>query len=212
MNYKLKGFLTKKEGEIVGIASTQAPDRDGEIIKQEGWDLKQFKENPVIMASHKWQNFPIGRATDIAIEKGKLVFKMILSEATQEAREASQLVKEGILKAFSVGFIPKTRNDSDRNIIEEAELLEISLVSIPCNPQALVTAKGMKENEMAQEMTKEFEQFLKINTTQVGNDKTKGGDGEGRNIDKELKQTVQKCTGLLQNLCKELKEKGGAKK
>jgi len=210
MKYKLKGYLEKKEGEIMGIASTQTPDRDGEVINQDGWDLKSFKKNPVIMASHKWHNFPIGRATKIAIEKGKLVFTMVLSEATQEAREASQLVKEGILKAFSVGFIPRKRSEDDRNVIEKSELLEISLVSIPCNPQALVTAKGFKDNEMAQEITKEFNEFL--TATQVGNDKTKGGDGKGRNIDKELKQTVQKCTGLLQNLCKELKEEGGAEK
>ena len=57
---KLKGLLKLKEGEIEGIASTELPDRDGDVIKQNGWDLKSYKTNPVILVSHNYQEFPIG--------------------------------------------------------------------------------------------------------------------------------------------------------
>jgi len=153
----LKGYLSQKEeNEIVGIASTEDPDRDGEIIKQIGWDLENFKTNPVILASHNYSNFPIGKATDIAIENGKLMFKAIFSQATEEARQAYELVKEGILNTFSVGFIPREFDSKNQDIITKAELLEISLVSVPANPKAIVVAKGFKENIMAQDMIKQW--------------------------------------------------------
>ena len=153
---KLKGFLSKREGEIIGIASTEAVDRQGEMIKQDGWDLLNFKANPVIMASHNYADFPIGKATDIAIEEGKLMFKMVFSKATEEAKQAYELVKEGILNCFSVGFIPREFDPNNQDIITKAELLEISLVAVPANPQAIVLAKSMKNNKLAEEMIKEW--------------------------------------------------------
>jgi HK97 family phage prohead protease len=158
---KLKGFLEQKEGEIIGIASTESPDRDGEVIKQDGWDLTNFKSNPVLLASHNYHEFPIGKATDIAIQDGKLIFKAIFSEATEKAKEAYALVKEGILSAFSVGFIPREYDSKEAGVITKAELLEISLVAVPANPQAVVLAKSFsesnKENELAKELVRMWE-------------------------------------------------------
>ena len=99
---KFSGLLEKKEGEVLGIASNETPDRDGEIIKQDGWDLRNFKKNPVILASHNYHEFPIGKASNIKVENKKLTFKMVFSEATEKAKEAAQLVQEGILKSFSI--------------------------------------------------------------------------------------------------------------
>lgn len=157
MLQKLKGYLsTREENEIVGIASTEDADRDGEIIKQAGWDLENFKTNPVILASHNYHSFPIGKATDIAIENGKLMFKAVFSQATEEAKQAYQLVKEGILNTFSVGFIPREYDAKDQNIITRAELLEISLVSVPANARAVVVAKSFSDNTMAHDLIKQW--------------------------------------------------------
>jgi hypothetical protein len=41
------------------------------------------------------------------------------------------------LKAVSVGFFIKKRNDKDSKIIENWEIYECSFVSIPCNPNAI---------------------------------------------------------------------------
>jgi HK97 family phage prohead protease len=244
---KLKGLLEQNEGEIVGIASTADFDRQGESIKQDGWDLKSFKQNPVILASHNYSEFPIGKATGIAVQDDKLTFKMIFSEATQTAREAYQLVKEGILKSFSVGFIPREYDSKDANVITKAELLEISLVAVPANPNAIVTAKSMKTNVLAQELIKswlldeklkgeveeiekeeeekkeevtevtepelkcECGKLYKFNiTSEVLTDKANGEESDevaAKNFDAKL---LQKTTGMLQELCRDIK-KGGAK-
>lgn len=148
---KLKGYLKLEKGEILGIASTETQDRQGEIIKQDGWELKQFKANPVIMLNHNYYEFPIGKAIKIKVEDGKLTFKMVFSETLDKAKEAYELVKEGIMNCFSVGFIPKEFDANNQNIITKAELLEISLVSVPANPQAVVLAKGLKNNDLAKD-------------------------------------------------------------
>lgn len=148
---QLKGLFERKDNEIIGIASTGSVDRDGESINQEGWDLKNFLKNPVILAGHDWWSFPIGKATEIAVKDGQLMFSMVFA-TTEKGQEAYQLVKEGVLNAFSVGFMPKEWNPNDPDRIEKAELFEISLVSVPANPEAVVMAKGMKDNSLAQKM------------------------------------------------------------
>ena len=151
---KLKGYLKVKDGEITGIASTQAQDRDGEVILQSGWDLNNYMQNPVLMLMHNYQEFPVGKVTEIGVKDGKLQFTAIFSNATEKAKEAYALVKEGVLSAFSVGFIPR---NYDGNTITEAELLEISLVPVPANPQAVVLAKQFQEkNEIARYIVKNF--------------------------------------------------------
>lgn len=175
---KLKGFLERKEGEIIGIASTDTPDRDGEVIKQEGWDLTNFQKNPVLLASHNYHEFPIGKATDIAVQDGKLIFKAVFSEATEKAKEAYALVKEGILSAFSVGFIPREYDQKEAGIITKAELLEISLVAVPANPAAVVLAKSFSEQNEENELAKELVKYWSIKEEKEEEEKEEGTPAE----------------------------------
>jgi len=154
MLLKLKGLLEVRDGEVYGIASTEDLDRHNEIIKQDGWDLTKFKENPVILAHHNYHDFPIGQALEIGVEGGKLVFKMLFTSATEEAKQAYQLVKEGVMRTFSVGYIPREYDANDQRITTKAELLEISLVTVPSNASAVVMAKGMEKNDLAQSLVK----------------------------------------------------------
>lgn len=186
----LKGFLEKKDNEIVGIASTQMPDRDGEVILQEGWDLTNFKMNPVLLASHNYHEFPIGKVTDIMVENNQLIFKAIFSEATQAAKEAYALVKEGILSTFSVGFIPR-EYDASGAVISKAELLEISLVSVPANAQAVVLAKSFKDNDLATKLIKEWlkNDMLKKEVEELEKEEEKVE--EGSVVEEEKKEEVE---------------------
>lgn len=159
---KIKGYLERKEGEIVGIASTSAIDRDGESIDQNGWELDNFNQNPVLMVAHDYSEFPVGKCVEIGVRDGKLIFKAVFSQATQKAREAYELVKEGVLSAFSVGFIPKQYDPNRPELITKAELLEISLVPVPANPEAVVMAKNFKSNSLAQYLAKHWELDIEV--------------------------------------------------
>lgn len=157
MKKQLKGLLERKgEGEVIGIASTENADRDGDIIVQSGWDLENFKNNPVILAHHNYHDFPIGQATEIAVENGKLMFKVLFSKATQQAREAYELIQEGVLRSFSVGYIPREFDPKDQNRTLKAELLEISVVAVPANAEAIVYAKSFEKNDLAVRLCKEW--------------------------------------------------------
>jgi len=142
----------KADDYFTAVASSEVEDRQGEVVKQAGWSLTNFKKNPILLWMHDHEK-PLGKAERVWLDKtGKtpvLKFKGIISTATEYGRAAKQLMEEGILNSFSVGF---RALEMDGNAITKAELFEISLVSVPANPEArLLAAKslegaGFKEN------------------------------------------------------------------
>lgn len=153
----IEAIIEKAEdGEFVAIASTSREDRHGEVVSADGWDLKNFKANPLILWGHNHTEPAIGKATRVWLDKTGtnpiLKFKAFISEATTRGREIKQLMAEGILKAFSVGFRPL---DSEGNTFTKQELLEISVVNVPANTDAMMLAyksldaAGFKAKDMA---------------------------------------------------------------
>ena len=137
-------------------ASTETQDRDGEVIDAAGWDLKNFKKNPVIMYAHDYSSLPIGKAAKVWVHGGKLKNNVEFPpEGTYEFADiVERLVSEGFLKTESVGFIPRKWEDGDgekapRRKYTQQELLEISIVPVPSNPDALREAleKGVISEE-----------------------------------------------------------------
>ena len=157
-NYVKATIEEKKADEFVAIASSDVIDRQGESIKQDGWDLKNYKQNPILLWMHDHTK-PLGKATRVWLDKTGttpvLKFKGVISDATEWGKAAKQLIEEGILNSFSVGF---RAMDVDDNNITKAELYEISLVTVPANPEArILAAKSLKEAGISEEITKEFE-------------------------------------------------------
>ena len=123
---------------IKGSASTNALDRAGDIIESEAWQkggLDNFKSNPIILFTIDY-NKPIGRATGLEVTDKGLDITAKISKA---AGDITHLVKDGVLGAFSVGFRCKDSEymtDTDGYKIKDAELFEVSVVSVPCNQGA----------------------------------------------------------------------------
>jgi len=146
--------INKEKYTLTMIASSQNVDRQGDTILQDGWDLKAYKKNPVILNSHNYNDATevIARATKTWIEgKGKSS-KMLQTwefavDANPKAKIIFDLYAGGFLHASSVGFIPtefdKQKDGStDYYTIKSAELLEVSAVSVPANSEATL-AKGI---------------------------------------------------------------------
>jgi HK97 family phage prohead protease len=132
------------------VLSDATVDRYGDSIEARGWDLSSFKKNPIALFGHS-HDYPIGRWSDLRVEGGKLVGKLNLAARGTSARidELIGLVEQGILRAVSVGFLPKSSEPIDpkkpyagQRYLEQ-ELLETSLVSVPANPAALAVAKSL---------------------------------------------------------------------
>lgn len=119
---------------IEGYANTTAVDRSGDVIPKVAWEkgLENYLKNPIILAYHDHDE-PIGRMEEHDINDKGLWIKARISAA---AEDVFNLIKDGVLTAFSVGFIIKDATydaATDLFIIKELELLEVSVVAVPCN-------------------------------------------------------------------------------
>jgi len=143
---------------ICGMASTADQDRANDVIKAEAWTkggLSNFEKNPIILFNHNYDK-PIGRATGLKVTENGLELKAKISKSAPD--HVAQLVKEGILGAFSVGFRVKDADyisETDGLMIKDAELFEVSVVSVPCN-QAATFSLSKSFDSMA-----EYEEFKK---------------------------------------------------
>jgi HK97 family phage prohead protease len=141
--------------------STGSIDREQDRIALAGWDLANFRRNPVTLWGHDASRLPIGRAFDLRIEDAalKASVEFIPSdtpEGGQFAESVYRLARGGFIAATSVGFRPvkwEYTRDQARGAddwfpgidFEEQELVELSIVTVPANPEALIDAPGPGE-------------------------------------------------------------------
>lgn len=130
------------------VMSDDSVDRVGDIIDQRGWQLDNFRKNPVALFGHN-SEFPIGKWLDVGVKDGRLTGQLELMPAVSERlRELHAAVAAGVLRAVSVGFHPKEYERIEDSKVGglrflKAELVECSLVSVPANPNALAIAKAL---------------------------------------------------------------------
>ena len=137
--------------EFEFIASDETPDSYGDIVKAEGWDLKRYKKNPIVLFNHS-SSMPVGYSPKTWIDDTKLICRIKLAdEGTSEFIDTLyKLMKQRILRAMSVGFratkdveiIRGKENEFLGLLFNGQELLENSIVSVPANPNALSLAKS----------------------------------------------------------------------
>jgi HK97 family phage major capsid protein/HK97 family phage prohead protease len=132
------------------VLSDATKDRMGDIIDPKGWQLDNFKQNPMALFNHN-SGFPIGHWEDVKVQGGRLIGKLKLAARGTSDRidEIISLVEQGILRAVSVGFAPIERKPLDDGGVRftKQELLETSLVSIPANPAAVQLAKSLNVSD-----------------------------------------------------------------
>ena len=124
------------------VLSTGDVDRDQDLVSPDGWEIDNYKKNPVVMWSHDYSQLPLGKTVDLGFENGRLVgtVDFATKEMNPLAESVYQMVLAKILNGGSVGFKPKDyKYDEARKGINfhKQELLEFSIVAIPSNPNAL---------------------------------------------------------------------------
>jgi HK97 family phage prohead protease/HK97 family phage major capsid protein len=145
--------------DIKGSASTNHIDRAGDTIESDAWlkgGLDNFKNNPVILFNHNYDR-PIGRAKEIGVGENGLELTARISKSAGDIKD---LIKDGVLGAFSVGFKVKDAEyltETDGYKIKDAELFEVSVVSVPCNQNAVFSlAKSFDNMEEYNSFKKDF--------------------------------------------------------
>jgi HK97 family phage prohead protease/HK97 family phage major capsid protein len=129
---------------IAGFASTDGLDAYNEIVSPSAFaeTLESYGEFPVLLINHGWRDKPIGKVVKTEIQDHGLFVEAAISR-TAEGDDAWTLIQDGVLKAFSIGFNSLAREEDDEKGIvthTKLELLEISVVNIPANREALFQA------------------------------------------------------------------------
>lgn len=154
-NFQIKSS-NDDEAFITGIFSTEDQDRHGDVVMQ-NFELKNYKNNPVILDSHRYESVldVVGKATKIGVRDGKLQGKIQFAvNENPKARVIYDLYKNGFVKTFSIGFMPKAF-DPQTGAITKSELFEISTVSVPANAMALAKQKGINVEKLYEPITKD---------------------------------------------------------
>jgi HK97 family phage prohead protease len=131
------------------VASTDAIDSYDEVVDQKNWVLDRFMTNPVALWAHQSRELPIGTVTRCEVVNGKLecTIQFSTEDLNPQAEKVWRNVKAKVVRAVSVGFMPHSvrwekRGDREVYVLADNELYEISVCSIPANPDCLAKMKA----------------------------------------------------------------------
>lgn len=136
--------------KVSGVASSEAVDSDGEVIKASAMAaaIPDYMKFGALREMHQ----PLAAGTALACEvqeDGRTYLEALVVDPV-----ACKKVKTGTYKGFSIGGKVTKRT---KNIIEGIRLTEISLVDRPANPEAVFSLAKM-EDGMEAEQTKAGEE------------------------------------------------------
>jgi HK97 family phage prohead protease len=141
LDFKFKSLSEKSDDGldkiiVEGYGSTSTKDRDGDVVVPFGIDMGNFHKNPILLYQHD-RHQPAGKVVKSEInDKGLYIQAEVYKEVNPQAYYA---VKSGVVSTFSIGFRGLDgdyHEETDTFYFTKSELLEISLVSIPANPDA----------------------------------------------------------------------------
>ena len=149
MLYKSVGFQLedlKSRGDdgwsFTGYASTFGNiDEGGDVVLRGAFSHSLAHRVPRLLWQHNMSE-PIGRVLDLKEDDRGLHGEFKISRTTR-GHDAYQLLKDGAIDSMSIGYIPEDQEfDDQHNVrkLKSVDLLEISLVSIPMNEEARITA------------------------------------------------------------------------
>lgn len=151
-----------RPGRIIRfIGSDESVDRDGDTISIDGWDVGAYMKNPVVLYGHDYYALPIGKTVAVTADKRarQLLFDIYFPTIEELASDPSSpsdhalkvdaiymMAKAGILNTVSVGFrgIDYEATATGR-AYKRQELMEISIVPVPANPNAVAVLRDYSE-------------------------------------------------------------------
>lgn len=125
------------------VVSDMSIDRYDTVVK--GWILDSYVKNPVVLFGHDSRSLPIGRTVAINQVDNQLVARIQFApaEVYEFADQVFRMIAADYLRAVSAGFIPgnvEYNAEADSFMLLDNELIEISVVPVPANRNALKKA------------------------------------------------------------------------
>lgn len=164
---KLQAELKSTQSGVKAVLTKEMMDRDGEIVSINGIDIKNYKDNPVLIDAHDMNGSVVekllGRVNNLK-KTTKDGIKELVGELefapTPNGDIARKLVEGGFSRTLSIGF---SVNDYDATTktITKSELYETSLVIVPSNVGARIM-KNFNPDNTADEMIKKLKNYEDI--------------------------------------------------
>lgn len=192
-NTKIKE-VNEEEKSIRFIFSTDDEDRHGEIVDQEGWDLKEFEKNPVVLFAHDHYQPAVGQVTEIGLNDQKQL-EGVIKFAYEEydfAKTLFNLYKGKFMRAVSAGFRNnkyEIDQDDDTFTLKENTLFEMSVVNVPANAMALAKSAGIDVSPLKDMNEKKVEKIVLKDE-----DIKKIGEEVSKNINENLNKGLANTT------------------
>lgn len=203
-----------KAYEIEWYASTKDKDRMNDIVEPTAFEntLKQYMTNPIVLLQHDMDK-PIWNVIEASIDDKWLFIK---AKITEDTDGVFSKLKNWVLRTFSIWYRVKdfeTMENEDAewnyvftNVIKELELFEISLVSVPANPFALVksfdscfkaeeeieTAEEPKEEEAVEEKEEDLQEEVVEEWKEEENNEEETNSDDGITDNEEVKEEEKK--------------------
>lgn len=162
------------------VANTEGVNSKGYRVLTAGIRTERFMQNPICLGEHSaWQ--VVGKWGDINKEGNTLKVGKLKISRNQEAYKND--VEDGIISAVSMGLRPISWSEDamlmmpgqTRPTLTECELVEVSLVAIPANPES-VEVRLYAEGETLEQLSMEqVERIFKHNETSETMSGTKNG-------------------------------------
>ena len=131
--------------QIRVVANSGRSDRVKDVLVAKGARLDSYRANPIVLAQHNPEQ-PIGNfAPEVKGEALEGVITFAPAGVSAKADEYCGLYKSGVLTAVSVGFkslnAEPIKGGGTRYL--EWELMELSCVSVPCDPNSVTVARAL---------------------------------------------------------------------
>lgn len=128
------------------VITARRQDRDGDVVEPAGLNFSAYLKNPVVLWAHALDSTPVGRTVAVRVEDEQVIATVQFAD-TDMGRELFDLYRQRYLSGWSIGFIPITtaplESPTGHGVrILTAEVVELSAVPVPSNPDALTRGLG----------------------------------------------------------------------
>lgn len=150
-DFGLRNERLREDGDklvISGIASNWDVDREGDQVARYAFDraLKRYlTTNPILLYSHRY-SMPMGKVNRAEVRDDGLFVEAELPkpEPGTEAANVWRLVKQGIVRAFSIGGRFHRKAVNGARTIFDMDLREISIAPVGVNAGTLFSVQAGK--------------------------------------------------------------------
>lgn len=182
------------------VISTSGLNSYGSRVLTSGLDTTQYERNPVLLWMHRrgGENMPIGRMENLRVDGDRLIGTPVFDEKDEFAKKIASKWADGYLNMCSAGIEILECSTDPSQIVEgqtratatAAKLVEVSIVDIGANDEALKLYGGGKLLELAAGQDSDVLPLVRLSKEKTPKAEAEAQSNENTNIQNMKKETL----------------------